>query len=94
MGGLVIETLALSHFRSHRAARLAFAGRPVALVGPTGAGKSSVLKIMAGLDQPSNGEARLTPGYSDLPIMAERRTCGTSRRMRRRISSSTRPSRA
>jgi len=34
LGGLVIETLALSHFRSHRAARLTFDGRPVALVGP------------------------------------------------------------
>src|SRR5699024_5656408 len=29
---------------------------------PNGAGKSSVLKIMAGIDQPSNGEAYLEPG--------------------------------
>src|SRR6202008_806130 len=31
---------------------------------PKGAEKSSLLKIMAGLDQASNGEARLMPGYT------------------------------
>ena len=39
-------------------------GAKIGMVGPNGAGKSSSLKIMAGIDQPSNGEARLTPGYS------------------------------
>ena len=39
-------------------------GAKIGMVGPNGAGKSSTLKIMAGIDQPSNGEARLTPGYS------------------------------
>ena len=34
------------------------------LLGAPGAGKSTILKIMAGLDQPSNGEARLSPGYT------------------------------
>ncbi len=34
MGGLAIETLALTHFRSHRSTRLAFDGRPVAITGP------------------------------------------------------------
>ena len=35
-----------------------------ALCGENGAGKSTVLQIMAGLQQPSNGEAFLTPGYT------------------------------
>jgi ATP-binding cassette ChvD family protein len=34
-------------------------GAKIGVVGPNGTGKSSLLKIMAGLDQPSNGEARL-----------------------------------
>jgi len=34
VGGLAIETLALTHFRSHRSTRLAFDGRPVAITGP------------------------------------------------------------
>src|SRR5262245_42013469 len=32
------------------------------VVGPNGTGKSTLLKIMAGLEQPSNGEARLAEG--------------------------------
>src|SRR5512135_3436829 len=39
-------------------------GAKIGVVGPNGAGKSALLKIMAGLDQPSNGEARLTPGFT------------------------------
>lgn len=35
MGGLYLEELSLSHFRSHRAARLELDGRPVAIYGPT-----------------------------------------------------------
>ena len=34
-------------------------GAKIGVVGPNGTGKSSLLKIMAGLDQPSNGDARL-----------------------------------
>ena len=41
-----------------------YPGAKIGVVGPNGAGKSSVLKIMSGLDQPSNGEARLAPGHS------------------------------
>lgn len=57
MGGLVIETLALSHFRSHRAARLVLDGRPVALVGPNGAGKTNVLEAVS-LLSPGRGLRR------------------------------------
>jgi DNA replication and repair protein RecF len=63
VGGLVIETLALSHFRSHRAQRLAFDGRPVALVGPNGAGKTNVLEAVS-LLSPGRGLRRA--GADDL----------------------------
>jgi ATP-binding cassette ChvD family protein len=36
-------------------------GAKIGVVGPNGTGKSSMLKIMAGLDQPSNGDALLDP---------------------------------
>ncbi|WP_028278599.1 energy-dependent translational throttle protein EttA [Arthrobacter sp. H5] len=39
-------------------------GAKIGVVGPNGSGKSTILKIMAGLDTPSNGEARLSAGYS------------------------------
>ena len=57
MGGLAIETLALSHFRSHRATRLVFDGRPVAIVGPNGAGKTNVLEAVS-LLSPGRGLRR------------------------------------
>lgn len=57
MGGLAIETLALSHFRSHRASRLAFDGRPVAITGPNGAGKTNVLEAVSVLS-PGRGLRR------------------------------------
>src|ERR671913_2593535 len=38
-------------------------GAKIGVVGPNGPGKSSLLNIMAGIDKPSNGEARLMPGY-------------------------------
>src|SRR5690242_21296025 len=34
------------------------------VLGANGAGKSSLLKIMAGLDDGFSGEARLTPGFT------------------------------
>jgi ATP-binding cassette ChvD family protein len=36
-------------------------GAKIGVVGPNGTGKSSLLKIMAGLDQPSNGDAIIDP---------------------------------
>jgi ATP-binding cassette ChvD family protein len=39
-------------------------GAKIGVVGPNGVGKSTVLQIMAGLQQPSNGDAFLSPGYS------------------------------
>ena len=46
-------------------------GAKIGVVGPNGSGKSSVLKIMAGLDSPSNGEARLSEGFSVGILMQE-----------------------
>jgi ATP-binding cassette ChvD family protein len=48
-----------------------YPGAKIGVVGANGAGKSSVLKIMAGLDQPSNGDAFLSPGYSVGILMQE-----------------------
>ncbi|MCD0452790.1 energy-dependent translational throttle protein EttA [Actinocorallia sp. API 0066] len=39
-------------------------GAKIGVVGPNGTGKSTLMKMMAGIEQPSNGEARLMPGYS------------------------------
>ena len=41
-----------------------YPGAKIGVVGPNGAGKSTVLQIMGGLQQPSNGEAYITPGYT------------------------------
>jgi ATP-binding cassette ChvD family protein len=37
-------------------------GAKIGVVGPNGTGKSTLVKIMAGLEQPSNGDALLDPG--------------------------------
>ncbi|MGH3296388.1 MAG: ATP-binding cassette domain-containing protein, partial [Trebonia sp.] len=39
-------------------------GAKIGVVGPNGTGKSTLLKIMAGMEQASNGEARLMPGFT------------------------------
>ena len=57
MAGLAITSLTLSYFRSHRAARLAFDGRPVAIVGSNGAGKTNILEAIS-LLSPGRGLRR------------------------------------
>ena len=39
-------------------------GAKIGVVGPNGMGKSTLLKIMAGLETVSNGEAYITPGFT------------------------------
>ena len=50
----VLENISLSFYP----------GAKVGVLGSNGSGKSSLLKIMAGLDDEFTGEARLTPGFS------------------------------
>ena len=61
-------------------------GAKIGVVGPNGMGKSTLLKIMAGLETVSNGEAQLTPGYSvgilqQEPPLDEDKTVGENIRM-------------
>ena len=66
------QVLALSHSRKSYDGKvvlddvtLAFLpGAKIGVVGPNGMGKSTLLRMMAGLEQPSNGEVRLMPGYT------------------------------
>ena len=48
-----------------------YPGAKIGVVGPNGMGKSTLLKIMAGLEEVSNGDAKLTPGYSVGILMQE-----------------------
>jgi len=41
-----------------------FPGAKIGIIGDNGSGKSSLLRIMAGLDDGFTGEARLTPGFT------------------------------
>ncbi|MBO5633685.1 MAG: energy-dependent translational throttle protein EttA [Aeriscardovia sp.] len=41
-----------------------YPGAKIGVVGPNGMGKTTLLRIMAGLEPLSNGEARLSPGYT------------------------------
>jgi ATP-binding cassette ChvD family protein len=50
----VLENISLSFYP----------GAKIGVIGSNGAGKSSLLKIMAGLDDGYSGEARLTPGFT------------------------------
>lgn len=54
---LAVRELRLSHFRSHRAARLTLAGGPVAIHGPNGAGKTNILEAVSMLS-PGRGLRR------------------------------------
>lgn len=54
---LCLTSLLLSHFRSHRVARLSLDARPVALYGPNGAGKTNILEAVS-LFSPGRGLRR------------------------------------
>ncbi|MDF1872952.1 DNA replication/repair protein RecF [Vannielia sp.] len=57
MPALALNSLSLSHFRSHRRAELELDGRPVALWGPNGAGKTNILEAVS-LLSPGRGIRR------------------------------------
>ncbi len=54
---LSLDTLTLSHFRSHRRAEIAVDARPVAIFGPNGAGKTNLLEAVS-LFSPGRGMRR------------------------------------
>ena len=54
---LALRELKLSHFRSHKAARLETDGRPIAIYGPNGAGKTNILEAISMLS-PGRGLRR------------------------------------
>ncbi len=47
MSALFLSHLTLSHFRSHKRAKLDLDGRPVAIHGPNGAGKTNILEAVS-----------------------------------------------
>ncbi len=47
-----------------------YPGAKIGVVGPNGMGKSTLLKVMAGLEEVSAGDARLTPGYTTSRVSA------------------------
>ncbi len=48
-----------------------YPGAKIGIVGENGSGKSTVLKIMAGLDEAFQGQAFITPGYRSGMVMQE-----------------------
>jgi DNA replication and repair protein RecF len=57
MPGLYLSELTLSHFRSHKSARLTLDARPVAIHGPNGAGKTNLIEAVS-LLSPGRGLRR------------------------------------
>ena len=62
-------------------------GAKIGVVGPNGMGKSTLLKIMAGLETVSNGEAYITPGFTvgilqQEPPLDDTKTVGENIKMR------------
>ena len=84
MSGLAITALTLSHFRSHRATRLEFDGRPVAISGPNGAGKTNILEAMSllspgrGLRRAATADLARRPEALGWKVTAEVRGLGGS----------------
>lgn len=59
MTGLAVNELTVSHFRSHSRVRLEFDGRPVAIFGANGVGKTNLLEAIS-LLSPGRGLRRAT----------------------------------
>ncbi|MGR3494795.1 DNA replication/repair protein RecF [Citreimonas sp.] len=81
---MYLSSLALSHFRSHRQARLALDARPVALSGPNGAGKTNLIEAVS-LFSPGRGLRRAAaqdmarkPGTLGWKVRGELTTAGTT----------------
>jgi DNA replication and repair protein RecF len=60
MSGLWISDLSISHFRSHKIARLSLDPRPIVMFGPNGAGKTNILEAVSMLS-PGRGLRRASP---------------------------------
>jgi DNA replication and repair protein RecF len=60
MSALALSEFTLSHFRSHKRATMACDGRPVAIYGANGAGKTNVLEAVS-LMSPGRGLRRASP---------------------------------
>ena len=54
---LHLSSLTISHFRSHKIARIDVDARPVAIFGPNGAGKTNILEAVS-LFSPGRGMRR------------------------------------
>jgi len=81
------QILALSHARKSYDGKVVLddvtlgflPGAKIGVVGPNGTGKSTLLRMMAGLEQPSNGEIVFMPGYTrgilaQEPVLDEAKT--------------------
>ncbi len=60
MATLSLQQLTLSHFRSHRRAKLSCDARPVAIFGPNGSGKTNLIEAVS-LFSPGRGLRRAGP---------------------------------
>ncbi len=80
MNATFVQSLTLSHFRSHKRAALSLDGRPVALFGANGAGKTNILEAVSllspgrGLRRASADEMARQPEAIGWKIAAELRT--------------------